>query len=268
MSKTQDQAGLWVWAYDIHSPKVDWPTFNAMMDFLEKNRGKIRGFGFGGDQNDNEEISHHNKSKILFRGVGSYARNTELFNTKVLTPIEAALGAKVEKIWIEGNHDDWENQLVQEQPELLGTVERRKLLNLDRRGWVFISTGNVFRLGKLAVIHGETLTGLGNQAAANHALRAVLAYGQSVLYGHIHSPQSAARIAPFGQKDKHMAWCSPISGKTNPTYLRNRPTAWVNGFTIVEVRKDGTFNVAPIVVTRGVFNYGGVEYGSRRGRKP
>ncbi len=261
MSKIK--AGLWIADFDKHSPKVDWPTHNAMMDFIGKNKEKIVGFVFGGDQNDNEEISHHNKSKILFRSPGSYARNTKLFDEKVLTPIEAALSKTTARVWIEGNHDDWENQLVQEQPELMGTVERRLLLNLDKRGWQFIPTGHVFQLGKLKVIHGETLTGLGNQAAANHALRAVLAYGSSVLYGHIHSPQSASRIAPFSQKDKHMAWCSPIGGKTNPSYLRNKPTAWVNGFTLVDLRADGTFNILPIVVTKGQFSFGGTTYGKR-----
>lgn len=257
------KAGLWIWDFDKHSPKVDWPTHNAMMDFIGKNKEKIAGFGFGGDQNDNEEISHHNKSKILFRSPGSYARNTQLFDEKVLTPIERALPKSASRVWIEGNHDDWENQLVQEQPELMGTVERRLLLRLDKRGWLFVPVGHVFNLGKLKVIHGETLTGLGNQAAANHALRAVLAYGSSVLYGHIHSPQSAARIAPFSQRDKHMAWCSPIGGKTNPSYLRNKPTAWVNGFTFVDVRANGHFNVLPIVVIRGQFSFGGVTYGKR-----
>ena len=248
-----------MWAFDSHSPKIHKPTYNAMLHFATDN--KLAGFGWGGDQNDNEEISHHNKSKILFRSPGSYARNTELFDERVLAPIEAVLGKNTQRVWIEGNHDDWENQLVQEQPELLGTVERRRLLNLDKRGWEFVPTGHIFQLGKLKVIHGETLTGMGNQAAANHASKALLGYGSSVLYGHIHAPQSASRIAPFSQKDKHMAWCSPILGETNPGYLRNRPTAWVNGFTLVEVREDGFFNVQPIVVTRGKFSYGGVVYG-------
>lgn len=261
MSK-KSQAGLWLADFDKHSPHVDWPTHNAIMDFVKRGP-KLRGYIFGGDQNDNGEISHHNKSKILFRSPGAYARNTKLFDEKILTPLERALPKDARKIWIEGNHDDWENQLVQEQPELLGTVERRIRLNLDNRGWLFVPTGHIFNLGKLKVIHGETLTGLGNQAAANHAIRAVLAYGSSVLYGHIHAPQSASRIAPFGQKDKHMGWCSPISGKTNPHYLRNKPTAWVSGFTLIEVREDGTFNVYPVVVTRGLFSFGGITYGKK-----
>lgn len=259
MSLTKTQSGLWMWMFDVHSPKVHKPTLNAGLHFLEEN--KVRGFGFGGDQNDNEEISHHNKKKILFRSPGSYRRNTDYFDVHVLTPIEQALSKDALRVWIKGNHDDWENQLVQEQPELGGTVERDQLLNLKERKWEIVETGGIYRLGKLAIIHGETLTGLGNQGSTYHAKKAVEAYGRSILYGHIHSPQSFARVAPFTQSDKHMAWCSPIVGFTNPGYLRNRPTAWVNGFTIVEVRDDGMFNVLPIVVTNGKFSFGGKVYG-------
>lgn len=255
------QAGLWVWLFDVHSPKIHRPTLNAAFHFISDNRKLITGFGFGGDQNDNEEISHHNKKKIIFREKGAYKRNTDFFNKEILSPIESFLPDQ-QRIWISGNHDDWENQLVQEQPELLGTVERVELLNLRDRGWEVVETGGIYKLGKLGVIHGETLSGLGNQASAYHSKRAVEAYGRSTLYGHIHSPQSFAKVAPFTQTDKHMAWCSPIVGFTNPSYLRNRPTAWVNGFTIVEVQDNGNFNVYPVVVTNGKFRYGGKLYGN------
>jgi hypothetical protein len=261
MALTKTQSGMWVWLFDIHSPKIHKPTWNAALHFISDNKKAIRGVGKGGDQNDNGEISHHNKKKIIFREKGAYKRNTEYYDKNVLTPLEMALQPDTHKVWIEGNHDDWENQLVQEQPELEGTVERRGLLNLDERGWEFVPTGNIYKLGKLGVIHGETLTGLGNQGSTYHAKKAVESYGRSLLYGHLHSPQSFARIAPFVQTDKHMAWCSPIIGFTNPSYLRNRPTAWVNGFTIVEVRDDGNFNVMPIVVTGGKFSFGGKTYG-------
>jgi hypothetical protein len=261
MSSTKSQAGVWVAAFDVHSPKIHKPTWNALLHFVNDNKKIVTGFLFGGDQNDNGEISHHNKKKIIFRSPGAYRRNTDYFDQNVLRPVEDALSPTAKRVWIEGNHDDWENQLVQEQPELLGTIERPGLLRLAERGWEFIATGGIYKLGKLSVIHGETLTGLGNQGSTYHAKKAVESYGRSILYGHLHSPQSYARVAPFAQTDKHMAWCSPVVGFTNPSYLRNRPTAWVNGFTIVEVRDSGDFNVLPIVVIGGKFSYGGKVYG-------
>ena len=57
-----------------------------------------------------------------------------------------------------------------------------------------------------------------------------------------------------------MAHCAPIVGNTNPSYLRNRPTSWLNGFVIVEFHKAGNFNCYPVVVSDGRFSYGGEGY--------
>lgn len=254
---------LWVCAYDIHHPEVDWPTFNAMLDFINKNKPLIAGFIFGGDQMDNKEISHHTKGKPLFRPVGSYAKNAKSFDERILTPIEKALPKTATKVWIEGNHDAWTNQLVEEQPELQGTVEHRLLFNLDSRDWQFVGCGARYRLGKLNVIHGEQLSGTGNQASAFHAKRAVDIYAGSVLYGHMHSPQSYTRVLPHDITQKWQASCSPIIGKVNPQYLRNRQSAWLNGFSIVEMQPNGNFNLYTVVVSAGKFSFGGQLYGAK-----
>jgi hypothetical protein len=58
-----------------------------------------------------------------------------------------------------------------------------------------------------------------------------------------------------------MGWISPILGKLNPEYVRNSPTAWVNGFTLVEFDPNENFNCYPIVVSNGQFAWGGRVYG-------
>src|ERR1700752_3464371 len=118
--------------HDIHYPKHDKPTFRAVMRFIKSN--KVDGLVLGGDQLDNEEISHHNRAKIIYRERASYKRNTEGFDRDILKPLEQAVG-KVPRVWITGNHCDWERQLVEENPELEGTVERPELLRLEQRGW-------------------------------------------------------------------------------------------------------------------------------------
>ena len=45
---------------------------------------------------------------------------------------------------------------------------------------------------------------------------------------------------------------SPIVGSVSPRYLKHRANAWVNGFTLVYVRGDGTFNLYQVVITDGV----------------
>src|ERR1700756_1132178 len=105
----------WVIGHHLHSPKYDRPTFLSMLALMRDIRP--HGFIFGGDQFDNAEISHPNKNKPLYQERGSYKRTTERFDRDILRPIEAAMG-KGEKVWLTGNHDDWERQLIEEHPEL------------------------------------------------------------------------------------------------------------------------------------------------------
>jgi predicted phosphodiesterase len=249
---------LWVAVFDLHYPQVNWPTWNAILDFCKKN--KVSGFIFGGDQFDNAEISHHNRNKPIFKERASYKRNTDGFTKNILDAIEPLV--KGERVWIVGNHDDWERQLVESMPELEGSVERELLLGLEKRKWNVVPLGHAYKLGKLHVIHGEVLTGIGNQAGAFPSKKAVELYAGSVLAGHTHAPQSYTRISPVNSKDKWMGWIAPIAGGTNPIYLRNRPTAWANGFVIVEKLEGGNFNCYPVIVSNGKFSYGGKVYGN------
>ena len=248
----------WIAAYDLHYPKVNWRTFHAMMSFIKQNG--CSGFLFGGDQFDNECISHHTQGKPLYRRKGAYAFDEKGFENGILTPLETVLGSKPEKIWLVGNHDDWEYQLVEREPQFDGVIDRVASLKLIERGWKVVTIGRSFRHGKLTFIHGDQLTGMGNQAPMYHAKKAVEAFCQNVLYGHTHSPQSFTKILPVNQTQKWMAYCAPILGNTNPGYLRNRPTSWLNGFVIVEFHKAGNFNCYPVVVSDGRFSYGGKVY--------
>ena len=250
------QIKTYVVAHDLHYPHFCEKTWNAMMEFIK--HVKPQGFIFGGDQYDNTEISHHTKGKPFYRERASFNRNTTRFTQEILKPLEQSLG-NAEKVWIIGNHDDWEHQLIEEQPELEGLIERAD--SMAARGWQIVPLGHSYRLGELNVIHGEILTGIGNQAGAYPAKKAIELYAGNVLAGHTHAPQSFAKISPVEVKKKYMAWIAPILGATNPAYLRNRPTAWLNGFTIVEVRDKGMFNLYPIIVIDGKFSYGGKEYG-------
>jgi hypothetical protein len=252
---------LYVAVYDLHYPQYDKPTFNAIMDFLRRN--PVDGFVWGGDQFDNAEISHHNKGKGLYKLPGSYAKNTTGFDKDILRVVESALPKGCEKVWIEGNHDHWQYEFVELHPELQNTIEREQLLQLQERGWKFIPMGTAFQHGELSYVHGETLSGMGNQSPAGHAKKAVETYCCNVLYGHFHNPMSYTKILPTDTKRKWMGWCSPIAGHVNPTYLQNRPTAWLTGFTIVEYRQNGYFNLYPVIIIDGKFSFAGKIYGGK-----
>lgn len=256
---TNNSAKTWVVIHDLHFPKVHWSTFNAALDFMKQN--KVAGFVFGGDQFDNEEISHHNKAKPLFKPRASYRNNEHNFKHQIFVELMRLIPESAPRVWIIGNHDRFEYDLVEAHPEMEGTVERVRTLELERYGWKVIELGHAFRIGKLNVIHGEILSGIGNQCGLYPAKKAVELYGASVLAGHTHSPQSFAKISPVEHVQKHMGWIAPCCCTVNPTYLQNRPTAWLNGITIVEEMAGGMFNVFPCITLNGRFAYGGKVYG-------
>lgn len=249
----------YVAGYDLHFPRTNWAAFRTMLSFIKDY--KPDGFIFGGDQFDNAEISHHNRNKPLYKERRAYVRNQEEFDTRILTPLRKALPSKCELTWIVGNHDDWEFQFIEEHPELDGLMDRPEALALAERGWEIVPIGHSKRIGELNVVHGEILTGIGNQAGMYPSRKAVELYAGNVLAGHTHAPQSFSKVSPVEQHKKQMAWISPILGDINPEYIRNRPTAWVNGFTIVEVYEKGLFNCYPVVVSNGRMSYGGKVYG-------
>lgn len=249
---------LHVLGFDAHYPKINRPALGAMLAFLQHN--KVESFTFGGDQLDLECISHHTKGKGLFRLPGAYRRDVAGFDEEVLQPVEALLPKGCRRVWHIGNHERFEQDLVEEHPELQGTVDHVAHLGLLKRGWVVMPLGHASKIGKLNVVHGEVLSGIGNQAGMYPARKAVDLYGGNVVAGHTHSPQSYTRVSPVEHIQKHMGWIAPILGDVNPSYLRNRPTAWLNGFVVVETF--GTaFNLYPVIITRGRFSFAGRVYG-------
>lgn len=250
---------LWMVLHDIHFPKTNWECMDAVFDFLRQN--KIDGITLGGDQLDMESISHHTKGKGLFRLPGAYMQDVKGFDEKVLKPLEALLPKGIPKVYHIGNHERFEQDFIECHPELQDAVDHVEILNLVKRGWDVKPLGHCSNIGKLVVIHGEILTGIGNQAGMYPSRKAVELYENSVLAGHTHTPQSFTKVSPVDEKSKHTGWIAPCMCDVNPGYLRNRPTAWLNGFTLVEVRDTGHFNVYPIVVWKGQFCYGGKTYG-------
>jgi hypothetical protein len=257
-----DDVKLYVSLADIHYPKVHKPTLEAVKDFIGKN--EVDGLIYQGDQLDMENISHHTKGKPFFRNKRGYISDINGFRKVVLDPIEALLSKKCKKYWIIGNHERFEQDLIECQPELEGLVNHVKLLELVERGYQIIPLGHSLQIGKLNVVHGEILSGIGNQMGTFPAKKAVLLYAGNVLAAHSHAPQMYTQISPVEHTQKWQGYIAPILGATNPGYLKNRPTAWLNGFSIIESHPDGSFNLYLVNIINGKFSYGGKSYGGKK----
>jgi Calcineurin-like phosphoesterase len=246
---------------DMHYPKIHKPTLNGVLEYLDEN--PVDGVVLQGDQLDFECISHHTKNKPLYRLRNGFMKDVQGFNRDVLAPIEVKLKRGAEKYWIDGNHERFAADLVEEQPELEDAVDYKKILNLETRGWHITPLGHSLKLGKLNIVHGEVLSGIGNQAGMYPARKAVELYAGNVLAAHTHAMQMYTKISPVEHTQKWAGYVNGIIGETNPSYLRNRPTAWSHGFAILEVHEDGNFNLHLIHVHNGRFSYGGKVYGGK-----
>lgn len=248
-------------AYDVHFPHTNQPTLSCLLQFTAAQKPDY--FIFGGDQLDMGSISHHNKSKPFYRTKAAYLNDITGFDKHVLTPVEKVLPKNCQKVWIIGNHEDWERQHSEENPELAELVDHVRLLSLRARGWKVIELGHAFTVGRLNYIHGEWLTGIGNQAGTFPSKKLVEVYAANVVAGHTHAPQSYTRVSPVNQRERWMGWVSPVLCDLNPAYLRNRPTAWINGFNLTEFQPDGCFNHYPLICPNGRVAYGGKVYGKK-----
>ena len=246
----------WVICYDLHYPKHDEPTWRAIKDFIVRNR--VDGFVLAGDNFNNEQVSHHTRGKAMLRSRGGYLNEIREFDRDILKPVEKLLPRGATKVWLDGNHEAWSDQLIEEQPELDG-LQHRYQLRLKERDWKVVRQGRIHKIGKLSVIHGDIISG----GSANAARKAVELFVSNVVLGHFHSPSSCSRISPRKPSQKWMAWVSPIAGDCDADYLKGKATGWMNGCVIVE-SWSSYFNLYPVIIVNGTFAYGGKLYG----RKP
>jgi hypothetical protein len=250
----------YVLLYDLHCPVHDKPSVNAVFDYIEQNKQSIDGVILGGDALDCSSVSHHNSSKPGLRPRGQMKRDLDDFDEDILARLENTLRPDAERVYICGNHEAWlQDQLFETNPELEGLISIDSYLRLEQRGWQWIPQGGHHKLGHLYVCHGDTLGG-----GMHCAKKAVDTWGENVVLGHHHVAQMFCKASPVHVKKRFAATVIPCLSTTNPHYARNKANSHVNGFGIAEVRENGDFNLFILIISDGVFSYGGKVYGQRK----
>lgn len=191
----------------------------------------------GGDFLDCGVISHHNKKKP--RAVEGFRllQDAEECYEAAIKPINKL--AK-EKIFITGNHEDWIEDTLDENPGLEGIISIDKLLHLD--DWKVIPQGGYFHLGKLTFVHGDTISGGEHCAKA-----AVINYAKSVRFGHFHTFQAYTMNSALEYKFAKTGMAVPCLCTKAPKYGEGKPNKWVQGFLYGYIAEGG--NYADYVVT-------------------
>ena len=153
----------------------------------------------------------HKEIKAVNKGMDIIDRSLDKAGTK-------------ERHFCEGNHEDWLNRFVEENPYLAKEMLVEHALKLKERGYKYHRIGKMLKIGKIHFYHGHHFAGI-NQSSVTH----------------IDGVKSAWSIGCL--KD--------MSSEANE-WLANRRHNWQHAFAVVDFHKNGNFNVTIHQIVDGV----------------
>lgn len=223
----------------LHDPRA----VNVMLQFAEQ--FKPHDLILGGDILDCGVISHHNKGRVRKTEGFRLLRDAEQCHTNIIQPLEQLLPREGVKAFIIGNHCDWIQDLLDEQPGLEGLVDVRTLLKLGK--WGVIEQGHGFQYHKLYFLHGDTIKG-GEHVAKS----GVVNYERNIRFGHHHTFQTYTKTSPIDAEVAKTGVAVPCLCSKDVGYMERIPNRWVQGFLYGWVDEEsGVFSDQVAVIIRG-----------------
>lgn len=163
--------------------------------------------------------------------------------------------AKVkERIYIIGNHDQWWDNVVEENPFLEFTRHDygsgylfKDAFNLSKRGYKVVPAGDHYQIGKLYFHHGNHC-----RSALNHARWHALNKGVNIMYGHWHDIQEYSLSHVDGQKAAWSIGClKSLKYEDANEWTGRRPLNWAHAFAVVDFWQGGHFTVHTVRIVGG-----------------
>jgi len=159
-----------------------------------------------------------------------------------------------------GNHDDWLDRLVEENPYLTEYLFK-EAMGLKERGYKFHQLGELLKIGKLYYYHGH-LHG-GKYHANNHLTK----MGCNVLYGHWHDIQQSSVTHVDGAKSAWSIGCLKRMDRRSNEWLGGRQHNWGHAFAVVDYFSGGLFTVNVINIINGKCSLWGTLLNGNRGKR-
>jgi hypothetical protein len=232
---------------DKHFPLHDVPAINVLCQAIEKVKPDI--YVDLGDVGEFESVSHWQWRKKKRPPLEYQLPFVDEEIAKVnegMDIIDKSLDkAKVkERHFCEGNHDDWLNRFVEENP-YLAKYKFKDAVRLKERGYKYHPCGKLFNIGNLYFYHGHHFAGMTH--TRNHLLR----MGCNVMYGHHHDMQQSSVTHMDGPKSAWSIGCLKNMTSEANAWLNNRQHNWQLGFAIVNFYDKGNFNVEVCTIIDG-----------------
>lgn len=231
---------------DIHFPDHDGQAQMLIEKFLADEKPDV--LQLLGDAIDFDYISKYSVGNLRKlegkRIINDYAG----FN-KMLARWKKLAG-NPEVIYHIGNHERRIQDFIDKNPNLEGYAEvEQSVKGVDK----FIQFNEVHKIGKLNFMHGIYI----NQY---HAKKHADNYGANIIYGHTHSLQSHTRVSPVNRSHYHTAKSIGCLTNINPSYMKNKPSAWVLAMHMAYIQESGLFSEYTIVINKGQFIWNGKLY--------
>jgi hypothetical protein len=239
-----------VCVYDLHYPQHNSQLWQNILNLVGDLQPDY--FLFGGDNLDMEAVNHWEIGKGNKRGMeGKRLRKSyDGFNVEIMDKINFLLPSHCRKIWLYGNHEEWIERYIDKSPELEGFAEIER--NIDLTDWEKYKYRELAKIGKLYFTHGDS-------GGKYHSNKMLEMNGCCITYGHFHTVQSFTKVTAV-QCNAQMATSMPCACEINPNYMKNKPSAWVNGFGVFYIQPNGNFNVYPVISVKGHFIFNGIYY--------
>lgn len=166
---------------------------------------------------------------------------------------DKALKGVKRKRFIQGNHDEWLDRLVEEYPHLTTTKHKygsgyhfRDAMSLDKRGYEFSPLGEFVKYGKLYMYHGH------HYAGKYHTENHLNSLGCNIMYGHWHDVQMKEKTHIDGAKAAWSIGClKRFDHDAGNAWLGRRRTNWGHAFAIVDFFSNGMFTVDVVRIIDG-----------------
>jgi hypothetical protein len=220
---------------DIHLPYHNTPALTASLrEGQRKESGIIL---LNGDTLDFHRLSRFQKDPR------ARSAKAEIAAANQLLDCIDDLFPHARKIWKDGNHDErYDHYLAAHAEEIFDLVKEHaslpKLLELESRGWEYVSEKRPIMLGKLPVIHGhEYPTAM--LGPVNAARGLFLRAKGIALTNHYH--QTSEHSEPTIKDDLITCWSLGCLCDLHPMYARFNK--WNHGAATIELARGGDFRV-------------------------
>lgn len=220
--------------YDVHIPFHVTAAVEAAVTAGKKQNCNV--VILGGDALDFHGVSRydHDGTKLTYQQEIEYGVQFFTYLRKQFP--------KARIVFKEGNHEERLSKYILSRAPVLFGLEKTSLpalLELSDRGIEHVGEQRVVHAGKLRIIHGHEYGGSTN-APVNAARWLMLRARKPAVMGHLHhtSEQIEANI----DGDQLASWSVGCLCGLSPRYRRLN-ARWNHGFAVVEVAKNGSFEL-------------------------